>query len=284
MDSSGITPQLCFTEPLHGKPQRNISILLINPNSTPSMTAACVSTLASSLPQDCTVVGFTAPKPSASAIESAADAVLSSERCIRALREESETERFDAMLVACFSAHPLIPALRELYLCPVVGIMEASLYASRMLGGQFGIVATSHRSKLIQHDAVAGYGLSHFYAGSEATGLGVLELETKPREEVLERMGDASRRLVEERGADCVLLGCAGMTDMARACERAVGEEAENDNARTGGRERYVNVIDGVEIGVHFLVALVRARLATSKGGVYKSADESRKARGQDWL
>jgi Asp/Glu/hydantoin racemase len=60
-------------------------------------------------------------------------------------------------------------------------------------------------------------GLSHFYAGSEATGLGVLELETKPREEVLGRMGDASRRLVGEKGADCVLLGCAGMTDMVRS-------------------------------------------------------------------
>jgi Asp/Glu/hydantoin racemase len=162
--------------------------------------------------------------------------------------------------------------------------MEASLYASRMLGGQFGIVSTSHRSKLMQHDAVAGCGLSHFYAGSEATGLGVLELETKPRDEVLGRMGDASRRLVEEKGADCVLLGCAGMTDMVRACERAVGAEVQNGDGRTVRSERRVNVIDGVEIGVHFLIALVRARLGTSKVGVYKSADESRKARGQDWL
>jgi Asp/Glu/hydantoin racemase len=198
--------------------------------------------------------------------------------------QSPETEKYDAMLVACFSAHPLIPALRELYSCPVIGIMEASLYASRMLGGQFGIVSTSHRSKLMQHDAVASYGLGHFFAGSEATGLGVLELETKPRDEVLGRMGDASRRLVEEKGADCVLLGCAGMTDMVRACERAVRAEVQNGDGTAGGRERRVNVIDGVEIGVHFLIALARARLGTSKVGVYRSADESRKARGQDWL
>ena len=66
------------------------------------------------------------------------------------------------MVVACFSTHPLIPALRELYSCPVIGVMEVSLYVSRMLGRQFGIVSTSHRSQLMQHDAVAGYGLSHF--------------------------------------------------------------------------------------------------------------------------
>jgi Asp/Glu/hydantoin racemase len=189
-------------------------------------------------------------------------------------------EDVDAMLVACFSAHPLIPALRELFSCPIIGIMEASLYASRMLGGQFGIVSTSYRSKLMQHDAVAGYGLSHFYAGSEATGLGVLELETKPRSEVLARMGHASKTLVEEKGADCVLLGCAGMTDMVRACEKAV--TAERDGG--GETERRVNVVDGVEVGVHFLIALVRAKLSTSKVGVYRSADESRKARRQAWL
>jgi Asp/Glu/hydantoin racemase len=209
---------------------------------------------------------------------------MSSERCIRVLKQDSGTEKYDAMLVACFSAHPLIPALRELYACPVIGIMEASLYASRMLGGQFGIVSTSYRSKLMQHDAVAGYGLSHFYAGSEATGLGVLELETKPRDEVLGRMGSASRRLVEEKGADCVLLGCAGMTDMVRACERAVGAEVQNGDGQSVQREGHVNIIDGVEIGVHFLIALVRARLGTSKVGLYKSADESRNARGQGWL
>jgi Asp/Glu/hydantoin racemase len=158
--------------------------------------------------------------------------------------------------------------------------MEASLYASRMLGGQFGIVSTSYRSKLMQRDAVAGYGLSHFYVGSEATGLGVLELETKSRSEVLARMGYASKTLVEEKGADCVLLGCAGMTDMVRACEKAVMAEMDGG----GDTERRVNVIDGVEVGMHFLIALVRAKLHTSNVGIYKSADESRKARRQAWL
>jgi len=154
--------------------------------------------------------------------------------------------------------------------------MESALYASRMLGGRFGIVSTSMRAQTMQGDGVAGYGLSQFYAGSEATKLGVLELETKPKREVLGRVGEAARVLVEDKGADCVALGCAGMTDMVRAAEEAVGA---NDEAR--GR---VNVIDGVEIGVHFLIALVRARLRTSKRGMYISTDDARIARGQDWL
>jgi Asp/Glu/hydantoin racemase len=97
---------------------------------------------------------------------------------------------------------------------------------------------------------------------------------------VLARMGCASKTLVEEKGADCVLLGCAGMTDMVRACEKAVTAEMDGG----GETERRVNVIDGVEVGVHFLIALVRAKLRTSNVGIYRSADEGRKARRQAWL
>jgi len=66
------------------------------------------------------------------------------------------------------------------------------------------------------------------------------------------------------------------MTDMVRAAEEAV-QAGDEEKGR-------VNVIDGVEIGVQFLIALVRARLGTSKRGVYTSADEGRRARGQEWL
>ena len=59
----------------------------------------------------------------------------------------------------------------------VIGIMEASIYAARMLGGRFGIISTAVRSRWMQEDAVHAYGLDSYYVGSEATGLGVLELE-----------------------------------------------------------------------------------------------------------
>ena len=145
------------------------------------------------------------------------------------------------MLVACYSKHPLIDALRELYDCPVVGIMEASLYVSRMLGRRFGIVATSERSVRMQDEAVAAYGLGRFYAGSEATRLGVLELERGEKGVVLGRVKEVAGRLVREKGADCVALGCAGMTEMVEACREGVkGEEGE-------GR---VNLVDGVLAGV----------------------------------
>ena len=43
-------------------------------------------------------------------------------------------------------------------------------------------------------------------------------------------------------------------------------------------------VIDGVGVGVQFLIALVREGHRTAKGGVFRSSKEGREARGQDWI
>lgn len=254
-----------------GSSSRAINILLINPNGTSSMTHACLRSLESTLPPYCTVTGFTTPHPTPSAIEGHLDGVLSAAAAIRAVVPIAS--KYDAFLVACFSAHPLINALREEVSGPVIGIMEAALYSARILGGRFGIIATSGRSKIMHEDAIRYYGLEGFSVGCESTNLGVLELETAPRDKVLDLVGEAARRLVQEKGADCVALGCAGMTDMKIKCQQTV---------RT--RDADVQVIDGVAVGVQILFGLVREGHVTAKGGIYRSAAEGRGARGQTWL
>lgn len=177
---------------------------------------------------------------------------------------------YDAYLIACFSAHPLIGALREEVEGPVTGIMEAALYAARMLGGRLGVVATGERSVGMHEDAIRAYGFEGWSVGAEGTGMGVLELETLSKGEVEERMCGAAERLVA-RGADCVCLGCAGMVGIREKVEGVVGPKG-------------CRVVDGVGVGVQFLVGLVREGLVTGKRGMYRSAEEGRKARGQEWL
>jgi len=254
-----------------GSSTKLINILLINPNGTSSMTEACLRSLEPTLPPNCTVTGFTSPHPTPSAIEGHLDGVLSAAAAIRAVVPIAS--KYDAFLVACFSIHPLINALREEVTGPVIGIMEAALYSARMLGGRLGIVATGGRSKIMHEDAIRCYGLDGFSAGCETTNLGVLELETAPRDHVLNLVGDAARRLVEVKGADCIALGCAGMTEMKIRCEEAAGS-----------KEGTAQVIDGVAVGVQILIGLVREGHRTAKGGIFRSAAAGRKARGQDWL
>lgn len=251
------------------------------------MTQACLRSIADTLPPHVTVHGFTAPATAPTAIEGRADAVLSAADCFRALHPliagngdvgtpssgSSGRPHFDAFLVACFSAHPLVPMLREEFPQPAVGIMEASLYASRMCGERLGVVTTGQRSRFLHEDAInTTYGLGNFSAGCEAADVSVLELESRPKDEVYAGLTSAARRLVE-KGADCICLGCAGMTEMQEVCQKAVGM-AEGE----------VMVVDGVAVGVQFLVGLVREGLGSAKRGCYRSSAAGRANRGQDWI
>ncbi|KAL2827261.1 carbon-nitrogen hydrolase [Aspergillus pseudoustus] len=242
-------------------------ILLVNPNSTKYMTDKCLEMVAPTLPPDVQVDGFTAPIPAPTAVEGSLDSVLSAAEAIRGILPIAD--RYDAFLVACYSEHPLIKALREELPAPVVGIMEASLFAARTLGGRFGIVVTSARSAGLHTDSIRHYGLEGFSVGVESCGLGVLGLEEKGEDVVLAAMCDAAKRLVE-RGADTITLGCAGMTKLKVAVEKAVGPD--------------VQVVDGAVAGVHHLVGILRMGGRTAKKGIYASSRVGRAARGQEFI
>ena len=77
----------------------------------------------------------------------------------------------------------------------------------------------------------------------------------------LEEPGSQSRRTIQdeieralaEDGAEAIVLGCAGMTDLARDLERAVG----------------VPVLDGVACAVALAEGVARLGLRTSKRNTY---------------
>jgi Asp/Glu/hydantoin racemase len=242
-----------------------------------------LSSLRPNLPANVELTGYTAPYPAPTAIESTTDAIMSTEVVLRDLAKHAASngetvQNYDGMIVADFSKHPLIDALRESYDVPIIGLMEASLYVSRMLGARFGIVSTTHRIKIHLEDDVSAYGLSHFHVGTEATHLGVLELESRPREEVAKRIAHCARALVM-KGADTILLGCAGMTTSSGEIVRAAKDAVRDEDGR-----RTVNVVDGVEASVMVINALVGMGVPTSKKGVFRGEKEGRRTRGQNWL
>ncbi|VUC31692.1 unnamed protein product [Clonostachys rosea] len=231
------------------------------------MTENCLKGLAEKLPRGVTVHGFTPEPPAPSAVEGRVDAVLSTAVCLRALAPIWQF--YDGFLVCCFSNHPLISALREEVEAPVLGIMEAALYASRMCGNRLGVVTTSERSRLLHQQSITDYGLGSYSAGCASSNVSVLGLEPLSVEQLNQSVVRAAKELVEQRDADC----CAGMTGMRETCEEALNSKA-----------RKVMVVDGVSVGVQFLVALARDGLGTAKGGVYRPAKAAREARNQDWF
>ncbi len=148
------------------------------------------------------------------------------------------------------SATPAFLAAREIARGPVLGIAEAAMRAATMVATGFSIVTTLPRTKIIARHLVAGYGMVAHCRNIRAVDIPVLTLEEND-ERVADLILAECRRAVSEDECGAIVLGCAGMTDLAARISTAL----------------QVPVIDGVTAAVKFLEALLSLGLATSKRG-----------------
>ena len=199
-------------------------ILVINPNSSERVTAAISEAVAPlRLPGgpaiDCVTL---AEGPPGIATQRDADSV------IVPLCRLVEREAADAFVLACFS-DPGLHAVREAAGGrPVMGIAEWGLLRALTLGEQFGIIALSASSVRRQQRLVRQMGLEGRYAGSWPVELSAADSAS---EAVGATLAEAGRALQRERGADVIVLGCAGMArhrgPIAAACGCPVVEPSQ---------------------------------------------------------
>lgn len=91
---------------------------------------------------------------------------------------------------------------------------------------------------------------SERYAGVVTTGLGVVELQEKgqEKEEKVQRLMKIAAAKVAEKGADVLVLGCAGMAGMEWLVKQGVSEAGLGE----------VKVVDGAKAGIEMLAGIVR--------------------------
>jgi len=253
---------------------RSKSLLIINPNTTQSMTKS-IDKIVDNLQQEGTtstsVKTYTATS-GVTSINNEDDALASAKVVFEDLKDEFT--KYDAILVACYSAHPLVGMLQD-NLPPhihVTGILEASistalsLLPSRSEGSQksnvqkkFGIVSTGTYWEKALSDAVQSYldladvKASGRFKGVETTGLNADELHSASPDLVRQRMIEATARLVRDREIKVVCLGCAGMAGLDSIVEEALVQELGAEPAME------VHVLDGVKAGIVVLEGLMRA-------------------------
>ncbi|KAF1948673.1 hydantoin racemase-like protein [Byssothecium circinans] len=239
------------------------SILIIQPNSTKSMTDSLKPLVDSLQFKDTAHEYFTAPSGPKS-INNEDDAHESVKHCLPSLQKV--LDQHDGFLVACYSKHPLVPLLKNEAVIkkarkPVTGIFEASVSTSLPLihpDEKFGIVSTGKVWEQILSEAVvdflgtAGTEASKRFAGVETTGLNATDLHDAPAEEVRKRMKDAVKRLLNKGHVGAICLGCAGMAGMDAMVREACVEELGHEE---GNR---VRIVDGVVAGVAWLEGAVR--------------------------
>ncbi len=220
-------------------------ILVVNPNTTASMTAN-IGVCARAAASVGTEIVVRNPATGPVSIEGHYDEALCTPGLLEEIRR-GEDEGVDGFVIACFD-DPAIGACRELATGPVFGIAEAAMIAT-----SFSVVTTLQRSVPIIEDLVVRYGFERRCRGVRAVDLPVLALEEEPQ--ARSRILAEIRRAISEDRCEAVVLGCAGMADLTRWLAQEAG----------------IPVIDGVVAGVRMVEALAGAGLRTSKRGAYQS-------------
>lgn len=226
-----------------------MDILVVNPNSTQSMTDKIVEAARAAASAGTVIHGATAAGAPAS-IEGHYDEAMSLPGLLARVRE-AEAQGIDGIVVACFD-DPGIAACRELASGPVLGICEAAVKAASMLATSFSVVTTLPRSVPVIEHLIHGYGMSHQCRRVRSASIPVLALEEEGSDARI-KVRDEILRAIRDDHCEAVVLGCAGMADLTAWLSEETG----------------IPVIDGVSIATRMIEALAGAGLKTSKINAY---------------
>ena len=224
-------------------------ILLINPNTSEEFTIRIQDIADRYAFPGATPVAVN-PTTGPKSIESIYDEILSSVGTLEVAI--GQLDQYDAFVIACYSDHPTIYALREITEKPVLGIAEASMYVACMLGYKFSIVTTNEEWEPLLWDAVRHYGLTERCVSVRSTHMPVLALEESP-DETYGLIEKTAKQSIEEDGAEVICLGCAGMAGLDKHLQKKLG----------------VPVLDGVVCALKLLEGMVGYGLTTSKRRAY---------------
>jgi len=226
-----------------------MKILVVNPNSTASMTTKIAAAARAVARPDTEIVAATSQNGPPS-IQGFLDVAT----CVPGLLEEVKRHPdVDAIVIACFDDTGL-DAVRCLVSVPVLGIGEAAYHAASMVATKFSVITTLSRSVPGLENNLQRYGLARKCVRVRATDIPVLKLE-EGDPATLDKIRSEIRDAIEQDRAEAIVLGCAGMADLMEQLSDEFG----------------LPVIDGVAVGVALAEALANTGLVTSKIGAYSA-------------
>ena len=216
-----------------------MKIMIINPNSSPEMTADIDKSAQRFAAGDFEVV--TVPTPGAPVyIDTYQDMAECQPGMIQLLKDNMD--EYDAFIDAC-ACDPNLDVLKEISTKPVVGIGEASLKMATMIGHNFSVVSTGHRATPNKYALIHKYHLDGYCASVQAPG------EQPASCDSYDLYLAASKRAIEEDMAEVIVLGCAGMCDLVDKLQAELG----------------VPVLDGVVCALIIASGMVKAGINISK-------------------
>jgi allantoin racemase len=224
-------------------------ILIVNPNTTAAMTEKIGSAACAVAAAGTEIIAVNPPDGPVS-IEGYYDEVFSVPGLLAEIAK-GDAAGVSAHIIACFDDTGL-EAARSASPAPVIGIGEAAFHLASMLGHRFSVVTTLSRSIAAIENNLLKYGLAARCGKVRACEVPVLALDD-PTSNAIAQIGAEIERAKQEDRAEVIVLGCAGMADLA---------------AHLADRHA-LPVIDGVAAAVKLAEAFGALGLKTSKIGAY---------------
>lgn len=227
-------------------------ILVVNPNTTAAMTAKIGQAARRCAAPGTEIVAMTSVHGPVS-IEGYFDEAMSLAGLLQTI---GQAEDFDAVVIACFDDTGL-DAARCLTDKPVIGIGEAAYRCAAMLSNKFSVVTTLARSVPALEHNLARYGMAHQCVKVRSSEVAVLDLENNNPAACSKIEAEIVKAMDEDR-AEAIVLGCAGMADLADSLSQRYG----------------LPVLDGLACAVTLAEGMARIGLKTSRRGGYAPPPE----------
>jgi len=216
-----------------------VRLLLINPNTTASMTRD-IEANARRVATPGTIVEATNPTEGPRSIENDAD----ERRCVPPLLAEiqraaaRQRDRPDAYVIACFG-DPGLEQARASIEAPVLGIAQAAMSAAALGVGAFSVVTSMSATVPRAWELAKSYAPNQCI-GVHACDIPVLTIDADPA--VVHPIGDLCEQALDYDRSRAIVLGCAAMAKLAGPLTNRLG----------------VPVIDGVVAATLLAESLVR--------------------------
>jgi len=223
-------------------------LLLINPNTTQSMTDRMADAARGVLPGDVKLRALTSDYGPPS-IEGYYDEMFAVPPMLELIRGMDAP--MDGVIIGCFDDTG-VEAARCASEAPVIGICQAACQHASVLAGSFSIVTTLGRSVHPLERRVLDYGFERQCQSVRATDIPVLALESCD-ESALNGLYQQVESALQQDGSEAIVLGCAGMVELQESLQ-----------------QRYqVPVIEGVTAAVSIMQGLARLPVFTSRRNTF---------------
>lgn len=202
---------------MHVIQKMELDIHIINPNSLHEVTATIARAVSDPIPGGGVRFTFATLDDAPPGIASQRDADRAAPLVADYVCAHPEAAGF---VIACYSDPGLFAAM-ESTSAPVIGIGKAGLDAALIRAKRVGVIAVNAAGIDRHWRYYRMLGVAQSVVGERSADLSVRE--SADRDIALHRLVDVASALRHEDGADVIVLGCAGMSEMRLDVEQAIG-------------------------------------------------------------